>query len=374
LAGITVVEAAHFVAGPLAGALLAELGARVVKLEPLAGDPFRRTGAQSVKFLLGKQSLALDLKRPEARWILDALVERADVFVHSYRPRVPAGLGVDAPRLAQLNPRLVYVCASAYGSRGPDRDRIAFHSTPTALSGAGIIQAGEGNPPVDDSFPDPGGALSVATAVLLALHAREHTGRGQYVETSMVAAAGLVLASETVDYPHRPDVAMPDQGQHGIGAWYRLYSCSSGWIFLAALDEASRRAVCEELGTDAEGQAQPVAALSELFARLPAAEWVARLRRRGVAAVPVGESDSQAWLAERGLLIPAEHPVFGRFWRLPPRIGFHRAGTVAGAPATIGEHTIELLRELGSTPEQVRRLIDSGVVAAAVTTETEAAL
>jgi crotonobetainyl-CoA:carnitine CoA-transferase CaiB-like acyl-CoA transferase len=365
LAGVTVLEAAHFVAGPLAGSLLAELGARVIKLEPLAGDPFRRTGSQSVKFLLGKESISLDLKHPAAAAILDALIDRSDVFVHSFRPRVPDRLGMGYERLAARNPQLLYVCASAYGSRGPQRDRTAFHSTPTALSGAGIVQAGRGNPPVDDSFPDPGGALAVATAVLLALHARARTGRGQYVETTMLTSAGYVMSAETVSYAGRPPVEMPDGGQHGPNAYYRLYACAQGWLFLAAARDCDRmalRALVPELG-GARDDAAVTAALAGTFARGPAAAWASRLADSGVPAVVVTGTGSEQWLADQHLLAPGESPAFGRFWRLPPKIRFDAAAAPPpGAPAALGEHSEPLLAELGWSAEDVAALVRDGVV------------
>lgn len=356
LHGITVLEAAHFVAGPLAGSLLAELGARVIKLEPLAGDPFRRTGSQAVKFLLGKESIALDLKHDMARTILDRLVARSDVFVHSFRPRVPARLGMDHARLAAVNPRLVYVYASAYGSRGPQRDRTAFHSTPTALSGAGIIQAGRGNPPVDDSFPDPGGALAVATAVLLGLHARSRTGVGQHVETTMLTSAGYVMSNDIVDYAGRPPVDVPDRGQHGAQPWYRLYECASGWLFLAAVRDRDREALAT-LVPDLEETT-----LAAAFAQRPAADWVRQLLEHGVPATVVHPGGSEQFLLEQGLLRPADHPVLGAFWRLPQKIDFAEAATCSGPAAALGEHSRALLSELGFEAAAIEEMVSAGVI------------
>jgi crotonobetainyl-CoA:carnitine CoA-transferase CaiB-like acyl-CoA transferase len=376
LAGITVLELAHFVAGPLAGTLLAEMGARVIKIEPLAGDPFRRTGAQSVKFLVGKESIAIDLKHPHSQAIVDGLIERSDVFVHSFRPDVPARLGLDHERLAALAPRLIYVNASAYGSRGPQRGRSAFHSTPTALSGAGFLQAGSGNPPVDDSFPDPGGALGVATAVLLALHARQLTGRGQYVETTMLTSAGYVMSAELAQYAGAPDIPIPDNGQHGRGALYRLYSCAAGWLFLAAVDPADWEAVVdvlahpawasEEQFADPAGRLLNWTSLAEALATAlmarPAQDWVTALQARGVGAVVVTERPSETWLQEHDLLSADQHPAFGDYWRLPPKLTW--ASTVPGAApaAALGEHSLDLLAELGYSDDAIATLVADGVV------------
>ena len=374
LEGVVVLEAAHFVAGPLAGSLLAELGARVIKIEPLAGDPFRRTGAQSVKFLVGKESIALNLKDPAARTIVDALVLRSDVFVHSFRPGVPERLNLGAARLAEINPALLYVNASAYGSRGPQRHRSAFHSTPTALSGAGIMQAGRGNAPVDDSFPDPGGALTVATAVLLGLHARERIGVGQYVETTMLTSAAYVMSLDLTLFHGAVAPPLPDQGQHGRHPLYRLYPTAAGWLFLAALRPrewdpliavlgAPPWATRERMARAASGTDRDLANdLATAFRQRPAHEWVTELSRYGVAVGPVTEVQSDSWLAEQGLLRPDAHPAFRDFWRLPSKIDFAGEEFQPGPAAALGEHSRALLEEIGYTPEQISELVDAGTL------------
>ncbi len=198
LEGVTILEVAYFVAGPLATTLLAEMGARVIKVEPLDGDPYRRTGLQSTKFLGGKQSIALDLKHPSGRSVLHHLIRQSDAIVHSFRAGVAERLGMDEATARSLQPEIVYLNAASYGSRGPQAGRIAFHSTPTALSGAGIAQAGRGNKPVDDSFPDPAAGLGAATALLIGLYAQRVGGRGSSLETTMLTSAGYVMSNNTV--------------------------------------------------------------------------------------------------------------------------------------------------------------------------------
>src|SRR5205814_6782756 len=134
---------------------------------------------------------------------------------------------------SSLNPRLVYVYGGSYGSRGPWNMRPAFHSTPNALCGGGFAQAGVGNPPADDSYPDPGSGIATATALMLGLWARERTGRGQYLETSMISTAGYVHSGDLVISAAGPPQVVPDGGQHGLHALYRLYQCGAGWLFLA---------------------------------------------------------------------------------------------------------------------------------------------
>jgi crotonobetainyl-CoA:carnitine CoA-transferase CaiB-like acyl-CoA transferase len=151
LAGVTVVEFATWIATPFAASLLVDLGARVIKVEPLAGDPMRSTGpALALKMMQGKESLCLDLKAPEAKEVVHRLVARADAMLHSYRPGVPERLGLDFDTLRAINPRLVHLYNGSYGSRGPKAFAAAFHVTGGAVAGGCFAQAGEGVPPPPD--------------------------------------------------------------------------------------------------------------------------------------------------------------------------------------------------------------------------------
>jgi crotonobetainyl-CoA:carnitine CoA-transferase CaiB-like acyl-CoA transferase len=266
--------------------------------------------------------------------VLHALVARADAFVHSFRPGVDQRLHLDAPTLLQVNPRLVHLYAGSYGSRGPQAHRSAFHSTPTALTGGGILQAGEGNVPVDDSYPDPGSALGAATALLLGLEARDRTGEGQVLETSMLASSAFILSGEMVSYAGKPPWRLPDQGQHGIGERRRLYQGTDGWLFVAAEDDLSWAAVGEVLdGAD--------------FADLPVGPTVAALQARGVSATAAADVEIDVWLEREGLLLPAAHPFYGEYWRTRPKIDVEGVDPVFAPPTTVGEHTEALLAELG---------------------------
>jgi crotonobetainyl-CoA:carnitine CoA-transferase CaiB-like acyl-CoA transferase len=368
LAGVTILEAAYFVAGPLGTALLAELGARVIKVEPISGDPYRRTGLQAVKYLHGKESLAIDLKSDEGRRIVHDLVARSDCFVHSFRPGVTERLGLDFASLSKINAKLLYLYAASYGSAGPQRGRTAFHSTPNALAGGGIAQAGVGNPPVDDSYPDPGSALAVATALLLSLYARQSTGVGQYVETTMLASTAYLLSPDLVLYEGGRSPRIADHGQHGLSAWYRLYRCADRWIFLAALRDVQR----ERLATLVDGLAAagpddadgPIAAaLAGAFATRSAAEWSTALATAGIPAVVASDQGQEQWLEAAGLLEPAYHPDFGDYWRTPPPICFSASPTCRAAPARLGQHNRQILRELGYPERRIDELTETGVLA-----------
>lgn len=366
LAGITVLELAFFLAGPLGATLLAELGARVIKVEPPGGDPFRRVGLEFVHLVHGKESIALDLKSEGGREIVQQLVARSDAVLHSFRPGVAERLGVDRESVRRINPRAVYHYASAYGSRGPQSHRAAFHSTPNALNGGGIIQAGRGNPPVDDSYPDPCSGLGVGVGLALALLARERTGAGQYVETTMLCSSGYVHSNNLVRHAGVREPAIPDSQQLGFRALYRLYACRSGWIFVGAVRahevDALRTALGNPTWFTGEDGGELATRLAGVFAGETAGHWEDTLRRHGVPAASAGDGTIEDFLVREGLVRAGEHAAFGTYWQLPSRVRFSGAATPHAAPAAAGEHGLAILAELGYDRDAVDHLVRSGVV------------
>jgi crotonobetainyl-CoA:carnitine CoA-transferase CaiB-like acyl-CoA transferase len=380
LEGVTILEVAYFIAGPLATTILAEMGARVIKVEPLAGDPYRRTGLQSVKFLHGKESITLDLKCDDGRGVLRELVARADLVVHSFRADAAARLGLDAGAVQEVNPRAVHLYAGSYGSQGPQAHRAAFHSTPNALSGGGIKQAGRGNPPVNDSYADPGSALGAATAIMLGLFARQRTRVAPAMETTMLCSTGYIHSEGMVLYDGAPPTPIADEGQHGLAARYRLYRCDGGWVFLAARADGQWRALLEVLGrpelADDPRFATPTSRAAhddDLAAVIAGAlgagtvdEWVARGRSAGVAIAPVHPEPFDRWLLDADLVSPADHPAYPPYWRLPPKVTFSGSTPRLGAAAACGEHSRAILRELGRSDAEIDRLVAAGVTSEAV--------
>lgn len=370
LSGVTVLEVAYFLAGPFGATILAEMGARVIKVEPLEGDPYRRIGLGFSKMPLGKESIALDLKSEAGRRILHQLVERSDALLHSFRPGVPERLGLDYPTLRSINPKLIYLYAGSYGSRGPQAHRAAFHSTPNALNGGGFLQAGEGNPPADDSYPDPGSGLGAATAIALGLLARERTGAGQSLETTMLCTSGYILSGDLVLYDGMPPRRIADRGQHGPEALYRLYPCETGWIFLAARRDDEWQAVARALGRPdlnvdprfasrsdrLDHDTELAEHLRAIFRTRPAAEWENLLTAADVSIARADEQSFEKFLEQAGLLIPLEHADYGEFWRAPFAVDFSSAPNELKPAAGIGEQTRPLLAELGFTPAEVDRL------------------
>jgi crotonobetainyl-CoA:carnitine CoA-transferase CaiB-like acyl-CoA transferase len=362
LAGVTILELAYYMAAPMGPTLLSELGARVIKVEPPEGDPWRRAGLEAAHTFHGKQSIVIDLKSPEAVGIVNRLIKLSDVIVTNFRPGVSERLGFGYEHAHRLNDRLIYVYAASYGSKGPQSGRPAFHSTPNALAGGGILQAGVANPPVDDNYPDPCSALGVASAVLLGIYAREISGIGQYIETSMLTTGGYVLSEYLVEYQDVPGWRLPDHGQYGLHALYRLYECSEGWIFLAAPDNDAWIALATILGHDEwredsrfattvsrlANDEMLISLISTTLRTRSASHWESVLSDVGVgAAVADRYADIGEFLQTNGLLDHVEHASLGAYLRFKPRYTFAVSHVAVGDFCALGANTDEILVELG---------------------------
>ena len=392
LGDLTILELANHIAGPFGVTLLAELGARVIKIEPPEGDLLRRIMDAAVKTIQGKQSIAIDLKTDTGKSILHKLVEKADVLVHNFRPGVEERLGIDYGGMAEINPRLVYVFAAAYGSSGPRAGRPVFGPGINAITGAGYYVNGEGNPPTSGVHADPSSALGVATASLLGLYARERTGRGQHIETTMLNSTSYALSDDFIRYEGKPPRRLPDQGQHGFDALYRLYESSDGWVFLACRDESEWKTFCQATGREdllkdprfssasaRDGNdAALIQEIASIFGARKTDEWEQLLLARNVACVRAdGQVFREFFVKDRAVrendlitttsyvdYYPHKDQVvdFGEYLRHGNTVHFSRMTGVTGPPCGIGDYTQAIMKELGYSEEQTEKLKDEGVV------------
>lgn len=375
LQGYTILEVASFLAAPLGPTLLAELGARVIKVEPLDGDPFRSSGLEFVHIGNGKESIALDLKSSEGRAILHKLIAQSDALIHNFRPGVPERLGFGYAEARSIRPDLVYLYGASYGSNGPESHRAAFHSTPNALCGGGILQAGKGNPPVNDSYADPCSGLATGVALALGLYAREHHGIGQYLETNMLVSAGWVHSARMEAYSGRQPRPELTTDQTGFSAFDRLYQCSSGWVMLACHDDrwADLTTILDKTSWRSDPRFADKSArqlhdrtlqwlMEDIFITRPAQEWEAAGLAAGVPIASAADHTLEEFLVHSGLLSGAEHPAFGSYWRLQPRIRVANSQPVAGLPCEVGEHTEAILMSLGLDSTSIARLSESNVI------------
>jgi crotonobetainyl-CoA:carnitine CoA-transferase CaiB-like acyl-CoA transferase len=391
LEGVTIIELATWLAAPFGGALLADLGARVIKVEPHTGDPFRRmlTNENMIRTMQGKEPIAVDLKSEAGQQILHRLVARADALFHNFRPGAPERLGVDYETVRRIKPDIVYLHAASYGSAGEYSKRAAFNPTIGAFAGNSVFQSGEGNIPIGDQSPDPISGSGVATGMMLGLAARWRTGLGQYLETTMMNSVVYCNSDDALNYNSKPDRRNPDQLQLGLEATYRLYETSDGWVFLAAPFDAEFRRFCQASGLDHlagddrfldatrryENRHELAEALQAVFATRAADEWEAQLTAADVACVRADRTGHRRFLHEDpharaiDFMVPTRHRLFesqaagGRYWRHGPVSDFSATPCEAGQPfSDIGEMTIPILLELGYSEEEVKRLSDMNVI------------
>jgi len=380
LSGVRIVDCSNFIAGPLGPAFLADLGAEVIKVEAPEGDGLRNARG-FLAWNRGKRDIGLDLKRAEGREVLYRLVEQADVFLENMRPGVAERLGVDYQTLRGHNPRLIYCSVTAYGTVGPLRDKPGFDPLMQARSGIERAQGGLQNPPNFLLVPvtDNTCAMLNGAGIALALYERERSGQGQRLETSLLQAACLLQSDGLMAYEGRPERPANDPGQFGPSAFYRLYRCADGWIFVCAPQAAQRDSLLRLLrlsppsaggvspGWSRAGELRLAESLASRFAPLSADGCCHVLSSEGVPVARVSEDYQQTFAEDPRLLAQElvagyQHPHYGLV-RQPAMLA-RSAGTPASAtrPAPLlGEHTREILAEAGYDGRTIADLIECGI-------------
>ena len=395
---ITVLELANWVAGPSCTALMADMGANVIKVEPLGGDGMRGKLRQPTKpegepktdypFQLsnrGKRGIAVDLGDPRGSEVVRELAGRADVLVTNLLPGRLARFGLGADDLRAAHPSLIYALVTGYGTVGDDADRVAFDLTAFFARGAIMGLIGEPDAPPPAFRPGQGDhptGLALLSAVLAALRIRDRTGEGQVVETALLRTAawsiGCDMATALVDR-HQPSKRGRMQAVSPMNTQYR---CGDGvWVNLSASDQRFWGRFCEaierpELGADPRyatpvdrfrNAAEIIGRLDEVFAERPFAEWAPRLDRSGVVWAKVAQLpdlvDDPAARA-MGMYSGVDHPVAGRFETLAAPFTLRANPPAVRGPAPeVGQHTSEVLAEAGFAEERIASLAEAGVIA-----------
>jgi len=391
LDGLRVVDLSRVLAGPYCTMLLGDLGADVVKVElPGQGDDTRRfgppfKGGESAYYLAinrNKRSLTLNLKHPKAQALLRKLVERADVLLENFRPGTLEVMGLGWEELQKTNPRLVYCTISAFGSRGPYKDRPGYDFAVQAMGGLmSLTGEPDGEPmKVPIAIVDVTTGLYMLSAILAALRARDRDGVGQRVEVPLLQSQLAWLINVASSYLVAGELPQRHGNAHPSIVPYQVFPCRDGWIALAVANDGQFRKLCGVLGApdwadDARFATNParvanredvVRMLTERLAEWSLDELLAALDAAGVPAAPINTldrvfADPQVQATEA--VIHAQHPTVGD---LPlVRWPFELEATPAGLrrpPPLLGEHTDELLRELGVDDEELARLRAEGAI------------
>ncbi|MBU4566718.1 MAG: CoA transferase [Desulfarculus sp.] len=397
LEGVKVLELSMFQQGPVAGMRLGDLGADVVKIEAPSGDPARyfmriigaMAGLKGPNYYFehcnrNKRAMVLDMKKPEAMEIFLKLIDQVDVFVNNLSIGAPGRMGIGPEALLERNPRLIYAQASGWGRKGPDAEALSFDYTGIGRSGL-MMSGGEAGSPPTQMLPGVGdemGALVCAWGVCAALYAREKTGKGQVVDTSLmgsvIANLGLIMAAPAILGQEFPRETRAKAGN----PMYNHYRCSDDkWLAIAHLQpERYWPKVLKALdlmelennprfdSVEARGQnAQALVALfDEKFAQKTRDQWLAILAENSCIATPIQapmEVVEDPQVVANNYVLQRENPEEGpaRTTGFPWDFSATPASYRRKAPE-LGEHTDEVLTELGFDAEQIAKLREDKVV------------
>jgi len=392
LAGLKIIELAHIMAGPICGRMLADMGADVIKVERVPhGDAARgfvppTIDGESAAFMMmnrNKRGIAVNLKMPEGRQIVRRLLTDADVVIENYRKGTMQRLGLGYESLRAENPGLIYCEISGFGRTGPYADQGGFDLVAQGYSGLmSITGEGPGRPPVKCGPPitDITAGLLAAMGVLAAYVERQNTGKGQRVDTSLLEAGITQTFWQSAIALATGESPAPLGSAHPLNAPYEAFETADGWLTLGAASEDTWRRVPEVLGLPGllddprftlnrdriTHRAELAAELGAAFKQKPTADWLERLAAAGVPAGPVlsiTEMLAHPQTRARDMVVTTAHSRLGEVPTLGLPVKFSATpGSIRSGAPMLGEHTREVLAELGYIEAEVDRLLAAGVL------------
>jgi crotonobetainyl-CoA:carnitine CoA-transferase CaiB-like acyl-CoA transferase len=389
LDGITVLDATQVMAGPFCGMLLADMGARVIKVESPDGDSSRAmagaSGTDSPAFNAvnrGKLGVVVDFNHPGGRDVFTRLARSADILIENFRPGVMARFGLDYATLSREHPALIYASISGHGQTGPWAGKGGFDLVAQGLSGLMSVTGHPGEAPAKVGVPitDLGAGLFALAGVLAALHYRSRTGQGQHIDTSLVEAGLALSVWEATTYFTTGQVPGPIGSAHRLSAPYQAFRCADGYITIGGANDRNFAKIARVLGhpewisddrlvtNDARirHRDELAALVDAVTCREPMAFWLAALEQAGVPCGPI--LDYQAALATpqaqaREMTLDVAHPTLGSLRTLgtPIKMSATPLDPRRRAPL-LGEHTGEVLRAAGFSEDEVEQLRSVGAI------------
>ncbi len=385
LSRFKVIDLTRVRAGPTCVRQLSDWGAEVIKVEAADGDGGlggERHGFDFQNLHRNKRSLTLNLKKPDGLAVLKALVKDADVLVENYRPDVKFRLGIDYENLKPVNKRLVYASISGFGQTGPYRDRPGVDQIAQGMGGLMSVTGLPGQGPVRVGVPiaDLTAGIFTAMGILIALLEREESGEGQFVESSLLAAQIAMLDFQATRWTVGKEVAPQAGNNHPTNIPSGVFRTSAGHINIASAGQEMFARFCRAAGLDglmtdpdfampkarSKNRDKLNAIMEEVTATKSSAEWIESLNRAGVPCGPIyrmNEVFADPQVQHLGIVQPVEHPSLGRLDLIGQAVTLSRTPSqLRSATPERGEHTDDVLRELGYDRDTIARFRRDGVV------------
>ena len=384
LSGLRVLDISSFIAGPLGPMVLSDLGADVIKLEPISGE-----GGRTLPFLhlgcnRGKRSIAINLKAPQSEEVLKRLLKSCDVVVHNMRVGVAERLGIDYESVKKIRPDVIYAHSTAYGATGPDSLKPGFDPLFQSLSGITARQGAGATHPVFLRTPtcDDTNGMLLAVAVLMALYHRDRTGQGQKIDLSLLNTGAFANSGHFIRYPGMTERPMADEGLRGTSAINRLYRAAEGWVMLDCqkTEEWDRLKTClggswpasnysfDEASAVSPWNDKLVQLLAQEFSRLSATEWEEVLIPAGVPLVRVAENNNDGFYLNpqaqgMNMVNKLEHPEYENLRQVGVQVSFSKTAPAdkPAAPLT-GQHNQEILTELEFSDDEISGMVETGCI------------
>jgi len=385
LRDVIIIDLTRQLPGPFCTQILADFGAQVIKIEGPDGDPIRGQGPRLHKesaYFLGvnrnKRSLVLNLKAKRGKEVFFRLAQRADVIIEGFRPGVMERLGIGYTEIRKINPRIIYCSLSGYGQDGPYRNRPGHDINYIALGGILGVTGRKNSAPVipGGQIADLTGGLLAALGLMLGLWARQKTGRGQYIDVAMLDGVISWLPFYLGEYMTEDKI--PKRGEmllNGGYACYNVYETKDGaYMTLGALEPHFWEAFCREIGREdlipdqfaaGKRQKEMIQELQKIFMQRTQQEWIKFWEEKNVPCEPVLSLEEVIYHPQvlfRRMFVEIEHPTEGRIKQLGIPIKLSETpGKLRTPPPLLGEHTQEILLQLGYSPQEVKELRQEGV-------------